>query len=97
MSSSLVSGNDILFLVQGNISGLSSKGYTFSASIRDTLQDSFRCPWFKGGIIDVHVSDAEIGEGYIDFVTGDGCSDVIWYYFNTSEFKVWKNQYYLRN
>jgi hypothetical protein len=97
LSSSLVSGNDILFLVQGNISGLSSKGYTFSASIRDTLQDSFSCPWIKGGIIDVHVPEAEIPDGYIDFVTGDGCSDVIWYYFNTSEFNVRKNKFYLKN
>lgn len=97
LTSSLVSGKDILFLVQGNISGLSSKGYTFSASIRDTLQDSFSCPWIKEGIIDVHVPDAEIPDGYIDFVTGDGCSDVIWYYFNTSEFKVWKNKFYLKN
>ncbi len=96
-ASSLVSGMDILFLVEGNISGLSSKGHTFSASIRDTLQDSFSCPWIKGGIIDVHIPEAEIPDGYIDFVADDGCSDVIWYYFNTSEFKVWKNQFYLKN
>ncbi len=97
LTSSLVSGMDILFLVQGNISGLSSKGYTFSATIRDTLQNTFSCPWIKGGIIDVHVPEAEIPDGYIDFIAGDGCSDVIWYYFNTSEFKVLKNQFYLRN
>jgi hypothetical protein len=97
LSSSLVSGKDILFLLQGNISGLSSKGHTFSGSIRDTLQDSFSCPWIKGGIIDVHVSDAEIPDGYIDFVNSDGCSDVIWYYFNGSEFKIRMNKFYLRN
>jgi hypothetical protein len=97
LTSSLVSGQDILFLVQGNISGLSSKGHTFSASIRDTLQDSFSCPWIKGGIIDVHVSDAEIPDGYIDFVNSDGCKDVIWYYFNGSEFKIRMNQFYLKN
>lgn len=97
LTSSLVSGKDILFLVQGNISGLSSKGHTFSASIRDTLQDSFSCPWIKGGIIDVHVPEVEIPDGYIDFMAGDGCSDVIWYYFNDSEFKVRKNQFYLKN
>jgi len=96
-SSSLFSGQDILFLVQGNISGHSSKGYTFSASIRDTLQDSFSCPWIKGGIFDVKIPDAEIQDGYIDFVFGDGCSDVIWYYFSTSDFKVWNNKIYLKN
>jgi len=97
LTSSLVSGKDILFFIQGTISGLSSKGHTFTASIRDTLQDSFSCPWIKGGIIDMHVSDAEFPDGYIDFMAGDGCSDVIWYYFNDSEFKVRKNQFYLKN
>ncbi len=97
MVSTLVPGNDILFLAEGTISGISSKGYVFSASIHDTLQDSFACPWIKGGIIDVHVPAAEITDGYIDFVANDGCSDVIWYYFDTSDFMVWKNQYYLKN
>jgi hypothetical protein len=96
-ASLLVPGNDILFLAEGTISGLSSKGHTFSASIHDTLKDSFSCPWIKAGTIDVHIPEAEIPDGYIDFVAGDGCSDVIWYYYNTSEFKVWKNQFYLKN
>jgi hypothetical protein len=95
--SSLVPGMDVLFLMQGDISGVSSKGNAFSASIRDTLVDPFSCPWIKGGIIDVQVPGAECTDGYIDFVAGDGCSDVIWYYFDTSKFKVWKNQYYLKN
>jgi hypothetical protein len=97
LASSLVPGQDILFLAQGNISGISSKGHPFSASIRDTLQELFSCPWIKDGIIDVHVSDAEITDGYIDFLASDGCSDEIWYYFNDSGFKVRKNQYYLKN
>lgn len=97
LASSLIPGNDILFLIHGNMSGLSSKGHTFSASVRDSLQDSFSCPWIKGGILDVQVPDADITEGYIDFVSGDGCSNVIWYYFDTSEFKVCKNQFYLKN
>ena len=98
LSSSLVPGNSgILFLMGGNISGLSSKGYAFSASIRDSLQDAFSCPWIKGGTIDLQIPDAQVTSGYIDFVTSDGCSDVIWYYFDTSSFKVWKNKFYLMN
>jgi hypothetical protein len=97
IASSLVSAQNILFLVQGNLSGISSKGHTFSATIRDTLLDSFNCPWIKGGLIDVHVADAEVPDGYIDFVCTDGCSDEIWYYFNDCSFKIRKNQFYLKH
>ena len=86
-----------MFYVTGNITGVSSRGYAFSASVRDSLQDSFSCPWIQGGIIDVRVPDVQLTQGYIDFVSGDGCSDVIWYYFDTSSFKVFKNQYSLQN
>ncbi len=96
-ASSLVPGADILFLLQGSISGLSSKGYVFSASVQDTLLDAFSCPWIKGGIMDVHLPAAEVTDGYIDFVTSDGCSDVIWYYFEGCAFKVRKNKFYLKN
>jgi hypothetical protein len=96
-ASSLVPGEDILFLMQGSISGISSKGHTFSASIRDTLQNVFSCPWIKDGIIDVHLPDAQVPDGYIDFISTDGCSDVIWYYFEGSDFKVRKNKMYLKN
>jgi hypothetical protein len=97
LNSTLVPGGDILFLIKGTFSGLSSKGHPFSAYILDTLQDSFSCPWIEGGIINVHVSDSQVPDGYIDFVSSDGCSDVIWYYFDDSSFKVRKNQYYLMN
>jgi hypothetical protein len=96
-ASSLVPGGDILFLLQGSISGISSKGHNFSASIRDTLQDDVSCPWLKGGIINVHVPDAQVTDGYIDFVSSDGCSDVFWYYFEGCAFKVIKNKLYLKN
>jgi hypothetical protein len=95
--SSLVSGQDILFFEKGTLSGVSSKGYSFSASLRDSMQDDFACPWIRSGIIDLHVPDAEITDGYIDFVSADGCSDIIWYYFGESSFKIKKNQYYLKN
>jgi hypothetical protein len=97
LTSSLVNRQDILFLVKGNISGLSSKGHPFYATLRDTLLDSFSCPWIKGGIVDLHVSDADIPDGTIDFVSDDGCSDYIWYYIDDSSFKVKKNQFGLRN
>jgi hypothetical protein len=97
MASSLIPGGNVLFYIRGNSSGVSSKGYAFSASVRDSLQDSFSCPWIKGGVIDVQVPDGQVTEGYIDFVSGDGCSDVIWYYFDTSKFKVYKNQFFLKN
>ncbi|MCX6247961.1 MAG: hypothetical protein NTW10_09520 [Bacteroidetes bacterium] len=96
-SSSLVSGQDILFLEQGTLSGLSSKGHSFSASFRDALQDALSCPWLKNGIIDLQVSDTDLPDGMIDFMTADGCSDVIWYYFGNSEFKVRKNKFFLKN
>ena len=94
---SLVSGNDILFLIKGDLWGLSSKGHNFTGSIRDTILDAFNCPWIKGGIVDVHVPDASITDGYIDFVCSDGCSDDFWYYFGDCSFKVRKTQKYLKN
>jgi hypothetical protein len=96
-ASSLFSGNDVRFLLQGSLSGISSKGYTFSASVCDTLQDPLSCPWIKEGIIDVHVPVAEIPDGYIDFIASDGCSDVIWYYFGNSSFRLKKNKFFLKN
>lgn len=95
--SALFSGSDLHFLVQGKVSGLSSKGHSFSANIRDTLVNSFSCPWLNGGVIDVDVSDATVPSCNIDFTNKNGCSDVIWYYCNGAEFKVLKNQYYLKN
>lgn len=97
VASSLFAGGNIQFFFRGNISGVSSKGYSFSASTSDSLVDSFTCPWIKGGIINVSIPDANVKEGYIDFLAGDGCSDLICYYFDTSKFRVWKNQYYLQN
>jgi len=97
LASSLISGGDILFLLRGSISGISSKGYDFSASIRDTLQDAFSCPWIKKGIIDVHLPDAQVTDGYIDFGSTNVCSDMIWYYFEGCAFKVIKNKFFLKN
>jgi hypothetical protein len=95
--SSISNGADIVFLVKGKISGLSSKGHAFIGSIRDTLQDSFSCPWIKDGIIDMHIPDSQKQDGYIDFVGNDGCSNVIWYYYHDSSFKVYKNKNWLKN
>ena len=95
--SSLTSGSDLVFLLSGNISGISSKGHGFTGVIRKTLQDSFNCPWITAGIIDMNVPESEIPDGYIDFVSADGCSDVIWYYFNNSSFMVHKNKNFLKN
>jgi hypothetical protein len=96
-ASSIFTGQDIIFLVQGTISGKSSKGYTFTASTSDTLLNSISCPWIEGGIIDVHISDVQIPDGYIEFGKNKGCSDVIWYYFENASFRVKKNKYYLSN
>lgn len=96
-ASSIIPGQDILFLIQETISGKSSRGYTFYASTRDTLLNSISCPWIKGGIIDVHISDVKVPDGYIEFGKNKGCSDVIWYYFENSAFRVKKNKYYLSN
>ncbi len=96
-NSTLIPGGVILFLMQGTLSGVSSKGHPFSAYILDTLKDAVSCPWIEGGIINVHVSDAQVQDGHIDFISSDGCSDVIWYYCDDSSFKVRKNKYYLKN
>jgi hypothetical protein len=96
-ASSLTSGQDILFLVTGSISGQSSRGYWFSASIRGALQDAISCSWIRGGIIDVHVPAAQVPDGYIDFVASDGCSDTLYYTFNESLFKVLKRVLWLKN
>jgi hypothetical protein len=95
--SSLVTGQDILFLVSGSIAGQSSASYDFSASIRGTLEDAFSCPWIRSGIIDMQVPAAEVPDGYIDFVAGDGCSDTLYYTFNESVFKVLKKALWLKN
>jgi hypothetical protein len=97
LASGLTGGHDILFLVSGNISGQSSKGYSFNGSIRDTLLDAFNCPWIQGGIIDITIPDIQVTSGFIDFMAGDGCSDTIAYTFNESLFKVAKNQWALLN
>jgi hypothetical protein len=96
-ASSIFTGQDIIFLIQGSISGKSSKGYTFSASTRDTLLNSISCPWIEGGIIDAHIPDVQVPDGYIEFGKNKGCSDVIWYYFENASFRVKKNKYYLSN
>jgi hypothetical protein len=95
--SSLISGSDLVFLLSGNISGISSKGHGFSGVIRRTLQDSFNCPWITSGVIDMNVPESEMPNGYIDFISGDGCSDLIWYYFSNSSFMVHKNKNFLKN
>jgi hypothetical protein len=93
----LTPGRDITFYLKGTMSGMSSKGYAFSATIRDSLEDALSCPWIRSGIIDVYVPDSQVTQGYIDFVASDGCSDIIWYYFGESSFKVRKNMYSLAN
>ena len=96
-SSSLIPGQDILFHISGSITGQSSAGYVFSASIRGTLEDAFSCPWIRSGILDVHVPAAQVQDGYIDFVASDGCSDTLHYTFNESLFKVLKKALWLKN
>jgi hypothetical protein len=96
-AASLTGSQNIVFLVSGAVSGSSSRGYEFNATIRGTLQDSFNCPWIEGGIIDVEVPAAEVPSGYIDFATGDGCSDTLYYTFSESLFKVLKKKLWLKN
>ena len=90
-------GSDIVFLVKGNMAGISSKGYEFHASVRDTLRDSFSCPWIKDGIVDLHIPGSEIPDGTINFMSESGCSDVFWYYFGNSSFRIHKNKEFLKN
>lgn len=96
-STSLAGGQDILFLITGSSSGLSSGNYAFTASVRDSLLDSFSCPWIKGGIIDVHVPGVDVTDCTIDFIAGDGCSQLLYYYINGILIKLLKNKDYLKN
>ena len=95
--SSLIPGQDILFLISGNSSGRSSKGYAFTASIQDTLLDSFSCQWIRGGVVRVHVPDVDVTDGTLDFREEDGCSDTIYYNVNGIVIKVLKNKDWLKN
>jgi hypothetical protein len=94
---SFAGDRDILFLVRGGISGHSSGGYSFTAPIRDSLTDALTCPWIEGGIIDIRISGVQVPEGTIDFVSSDGCSDTLCYYFNGNAYKVLKNALNLKN
>jgi hypothetical protein len=87
---------DIIFLMSGNCSGISSKGLVFSAEF-NSLTDPLSCPWILDGQISLTIPDAGYTTGTVDFIPNDGCSNRLKYTFEGNIFYLWKNAEFLKN
>lgn len=87
---------DITFLMGGTCEGISSKDYSFSATL-DSLMYIINCPWILAGKIHLSIPGAEYSTGIVDFIPNDGCSNKMIYTFEGSTFILWKNPQYLKN
>jgi hypothetical protein len=70
------------FSMTGGVTGISSDGHPFTATISDPLTVSYSCPWISTGEINFLVSGAEVPDGFITFPSGLQCSDRVNYNFN---------------
>jgi len=95
-ANSFAQPGNIIFLMEGTCTGISSKDYSFSATL-DTLTDNINCPWILGGIIHLSIPGSGYTTGTVDFITNDGCSNKMKYTFEGNTFYLWKNPQYLKN
>lgn len=93
----LAPGADVTYCIRGEAEGISSKGYPFSATIRDSLVTTFSCPWILSGTIDLLIPVADIQTGTIDYLPGDGCTNRIKYDFEGNIYYIRQNHEYLGN
>lgn len=89
-ANSFTQPGDITFLMGGTCAGISSKDYSFSATL-DSLKDNINCPWILDGKIHLSIPGAEYSTGIVDFIANDGCSNKMIYTFEGSTFILWKN------
>ena len=90
-------GNELVFYASGTGSGKSSKGYSFTESVTDSLVFMSGCPWILSGMISLSIPDIEIPTGTISFIPDDGCSDKMIYDFEGNLFYYRKTQEFLKN
>jgi hypothetical protein len=95
-ANSFAQPGNIIFLMEGTCTGISSKDYSFSATL-NTLTDNINCPWILDGIIHLSIPDAGYTTGTVDFIPNDGCSNKLLYTFEGHIFYLWKNERYLKN
>ena len=95
-ASSFTQTGNITFLMDGTCAGISSKGYTFSATL-DTLTDNINCPWILDGKIHLSIPGAGYSTGIVDLISNDGCSNKMKYTFEGNTYYLWENPQYLKN
>jgi hypothetical protein len=77
---------DDAYLISGTASGTSSDGYAFTVQIQDPLTDYVDCFWLEKGLSTIDVPASDYPDGEIDYVTDDGCADLLHFYFNNNLF-----------
>jgi hypothetical protein len=90
-------GSDKVIYTTGSGSGVSSEGYSFSASILDSLVTRFDCPFIYSGIIGLSIPDQDVTTGSIDFITSDGCANRMNYDFGGNVFYYSRKPDYMKN
>jgi hypothetical protein len=77
---------DDLYEITGTASGVSTNGYIFSTSVTEPLFNYLDCFWIAQGINSITVATAAFPTGTIDYITGDGCNNEFFFYFNDNKF-----------
>ena len=90
-------GHTLDYYITGQAYGTSSKGHTFTAKINDSLIHQQTCPWILSGTIDLHIPGADVENGTIDFIVGDGCTNKLKYDFEGNIYYLWNDHTYLSN
>ena len=77
-------------LVTGNLDGVSSKGFPFSATISDPLESAVYtgvCPWTRSGLMVVSMSNSTGNADGIYFPEPSSCNDSVYYDFGVTTYK----------